>query len=150
MLNRRTQINHQVGQLHYREHVLKELHIGLEIALRDVAHSSVVGHEDIHSLKDWAILKHNIFCFRNGQQVTESLFEEIDLKVERPALDVVIIIFEIGVMGYRFIAWCPPVMLRQQLCECGLARANISCYDDVHKASRYFLTAKLINSVKLS
>jgi hypothetical protein len=68
----------------------------------------------------------------DGQQVTETLLEEIDLKIERPPMDVPIVVYKIGILVDGFKTSLPTVVSGQHPSECRLSAADVSCYGDVH------------------
>ena len=56
MRHRCAQINHQFGQSSQLEHLMEQVHVGLEVAVRKVAHRVVIGGEHIDALEDGAVL----------------------------------------------------------------------------------------------
>ena len=126
------QVDHEVGHTHHGHHLFEELHIGLVVTLREVAHGSVVLHEDVDALVDGTVLYDGVVGLCNGQQVAEAFLEEVDLQVERPAVDVAVVVFQIRVMLYGLEAWLPAVVLGKHACQRRLAAPDISCYCNVH------------------
>ena len=68
----------------------------------------------------------------NFQNILETLGQEIDLQIERPPLDILVVILQVWVISDCLIFWRPAIMLRQHTSQCRLAAADISCYSDVH------------------
>ena len=56
MFDARFEVNEQIGLLHGTHHQFEKLHVGLVVALRQVSHFVVIGHEDVHTLRNGAVL----------------------------------------------------------------------------------------------
>ena len=132
MGHRGAEVDHQIGVFDDVEHRLEEFHIGLEIAVGEVAHGVVVGGEDIDALVDGAVLDDGVLGLGDVEQVAKSLLEKVNLKGERPAGDVGVIVFEIGVVIDGFETRFPAVVTGEKVGERCLAATHISCDGDMH------------------
>ena len=132
MRNGTLQIDHEVRSLDKTHHDVEERHISLEVPLRKIAHGVVVRHEDVHTFENCPVLDDDILAFRYLENVLESLFEEIHFQIEGPPLDVLVIIFQIGIVCHGFVFRSPPVMLREHSCESRFSAPDISGYSYVH------------------
>ena len=130
------EIYHQVGLVGEGYHQLEEFHIGLEVTVGHIALGVVVGGEDIHALKDGAVLNDGAASLLEVEHIAEALFEEIDFHREGPSGDVLVIVFEIGVVRHSLELRRPLVVVGEHLRQGGLAAAYVSCYDDVHIKKR--------------
>ena len=139
MWNGGFQINQEVRRLYERHHQAEQFHICLVVSVREVPHCLVVRHEDIYALENRAVLDDDIIGMGDFQNILETLRQEIDFQVERPSLDVLIVIFKIRIICNRLILRRPAIMFRQHTGQCRLAAADISCYSNVHimKVSRF-------------
>jgi hypothetical protein len=68
----------------------------------------------------------------NGNQIAETLLQEVHLHIERPAMNIAVVILKIRVMLYGLEPWLPAIMFGQELGERRLATTYISCYCDMH------------------
>ena len=126
------QVNHQVGQTHDLHHLLEQLHIGVEVAVAQIAHRLVGGREHIDALEYRAVLDDRMLCLVDVEQVLEPLFQEVHFHGERPPWNVFIVVFQIGVIVDGLEAGLPSVVFGQHPGERRLSASNISCYSDVH------------------
>ena len=96
----------------------------------------VVLHKDVDTLVDGAVLNDGVVSLLNGQQVAKTLFEEVDLEVERPPIDVLVVVLQVRVLLNSLEAWLPAIVAGQHLRQRGLSATNVSCYCDVHIPKR--------------
>lgn len=134
---RGAQVYHKVGLVRQGYHELEELHVGVEVAVGHIALGVVVGGKYIDALKDGAILYDGRIGALELEHIAEALFEEIDFHRERPSSDVLVVVFEIRVVGHGLKLRCPAIMVGQHLCQCGLATAYVACYNDVHIGNKF-------------
>ena len=80
--NARTDINHQVGQLHQRHHQVEEVGIVGKVTVRHHTLTMQVGREDASILEDGAVLNDGVCRLRNLYHLLETLVKEIHLQVE--------------------------------------------------------------------
>ena len=132
MRNRTLEIDQQVGQLDHLHHHPEEIHVRIVVALREIAHGHVVGYEHIDALEDGAVLDDGFAAAGDFHHVLETLREEIDLQIERPALDVLVIVFQERVVGHSLEFRGPAVVLGEHPGQRGLAAADIAGDSDVH------------------
>jgi len=92
------QINEQVGGLYLGRHGLKKAEIIFEVARCHQAHVVEVGGENVGIFVNGAVLHHGDITLQNFENLLISVVQEIDLKIERPALHVVVKICEVGVV----------------------------------------------------
>ena len=79
-----------------------------------MTHGFVVGHEYIDALIDGAVLDDGMVGLGDVYQVAETLFQEVHLQIERPSIDVAIVVLQIGVVVDSLEACLPSVVLSQQ------------------------------------
>jgi len=127
-----SEVDHQVGHLDHVHHLLEELHVGLEVTIREVALFAVVGHEDIDALEDAAVLNDGVVGLVDVEDILEPLLEEVDLKRKRPSLDVVVVVLKIRIVADRLEPRFPAIMLGQHRGERGLAASYVSCNCYMH------------------
>lgn len=132
MRDGRPQVNHQVGHSHHGHHRLKQFHIALEVAVVEIAHLVVVDGEDIDTLKDASVLYDRLFRPCDVEQVFEALLEEIDLEGKRPSRDVFVVVLKIRIVVDGLELRRPTIVTGEQVGQCSLAAAYISCDDDMH------------------
>ena len=132
MRNRTAEIDEKVWSLDKRHHQPEKLHVGIVVTVSQISHRLVVGDKDIDALENSPVLNDNILRMSNFQNILETLGQEIDLQIERPPLDILVVILQIWVISDRLIFRRPAIMLRQHTSQCRLAAADISCYSDVH------------------
>ena len=75
------EINQQIRLPNHRHHKIEQMHIGLEVAVRKVAHSLVVGNEDMNTFKNGPVLDDDLVRLCNLQQILETLCQEVGLKI---------------------------------------------------------------------
>ena len=127
------EIDHEVGVANYVGHVLKQFHVGLEVAVVEVAEIVVVGREDIDALVDGSVLHDVLLLLLELQQVLEPLLEVEDLQRERPPLDVAIVVLEVWVVGYLLVVGLPSVVAGEEPRERRFSRSDIAGYGYVHE-----------------
>ena len=113
-------------------HQVEKLHIGVEVAVRKVSHSLVIGNEDVYALEDCPVLDYHILGFGNFNQILKTLCKEISLKIVGPSFDILVIVFKIWVISDRLKFRSPSVMFGKHPCERGLAATYISSYSYMH------------------
>ncbi len=67
------QINEKVRCLHHRHHKPEQVHIGLVVAVRKIAHILVVRHKYVDAFKNRPVLDNHVLRIRNLQNVLEPL-----------------------------------------------------------------------------
>ena len=135
MRDRALEIDEQVGQFDHLHHHVEQVHVGVEIALGKIAHRHVVGHEHIDALEDGAVLDDGLGTAGDLHHVLETLGEEVHLEVERPALDVLVIVFEEGIVGHGLVFRGPSIVLGEHAGEGGLAAADVAGDSDMHQGN---------------
>ena len=63
----RLQVDHQVGHADHAHHAFEELHVGLEVAVVEVAHGVVVDREDVDTFEDAAVLHDGVLAVADGE-----------------------------------------------------------------------------------
>ena len=111
------------------------MHVGLEVAVRKVAHSLVVGYKDVYSFKNRPVLNDDIVRLCNLQKVLKALSEEIGLQIVGPPFYVLIIILEIGIVGNGLEFRRSSIMLCKHSCESCLSTTDVSGYSYMHICS---------------
>ena len=81
---------------------------------------------------DAAVLYGGLLHAGNLQQMAEPLLQEEHFHVERPSLDVLVIIVEVGVVNHRLILCHPSVVVGQHACECCLPASYVPGYGYMH------------------
>ena len=132
--NGRFDVDHQVGQVHERDHQVEQVGIVFKVAVGHHALVVKIGGKDACVFKDGAVLNDGMFAFGNFNHFLESFVKEVDLCVERPAGHVGVEVGQIGIVVNWFKTWCPSVTVGEHFGERGLATANISCYCDMHNS----------------
>ena len=132
MRNRRTQINKEIRSLYQRHHQTEQIHVRIVVTVSEIPHRLVVGHENINTLENSSVLNYNILGISDFQDILKPLGQEINLQIERPPLDILIVILQIWVVCDRLEFWGPAIMFCQHAGQCRFAAAYISCYSDVH------------------
>ena len=103
----------------------------------------VVGGEDVHALKDAAVLDDGLVAGVDAQNVLEALLQEEHLQGKRPSLDVLVVVAQVGVVHHGLHEGFPTVMLGEHLGQGGFTATDISCYNDVHGSVKNRLFYKL-------
>ena len=132
MWHRGAEVNHEVGQMNHLEHLAEQFHIGLVVAVTEITEIVVVLHKDVDALEDGTVLNNSVTGLLNGDEIAKALFQKIHFEVERPPLDVIIVVLQLGVIVDRLKACLPPIMTGKHAGEGRLSAANVSCYGDVH------------------
>ena len=133
MTDRRPEIDHEVGETDSVRHVLEQFHVGLVVTVVKIAHGVVVFSKDVDAFIDGAVLYDRLFTVPYFQQILETFFQEEHLHGERPAFNVFIIIFQIGIVVHRLEPRLPSVPSGQHGREGRLAAPYVSCNCNVHK-----------------
>ena len=92
--------------------------------------------KNVSVLVNGTVLNHSLARFQYLQNLIVAAVKEEYLQIERPALHIVVKVVHIRVVGL-FVVSLPLEIFRQKTCQCGLSRANVSCYSDVHSVSFY-------------
>ena len=130
--NRRTDVDHQIGQFHERHHQIEEVSVVVKVAVAHHTHFVEVWGKDFGIFKDGAVLNDGIVGLCNGNNVFETFVEKIDLQIERPSGHVVVEVFKIRVVVNGFEERFPVVVFCQHFGERGFSATDVSGYCDVH------------------
>ena len=126
------QVDHQVRSLHHRHHQVEKSHVSLEIPLRKIPLFIVVGDEYIDALEDCPVLDYHIIRLGYLHEVLETLLEEIYLKVERPSLDILVVILQVWVICDSLVFRGPSIIIHKHSRQSGLPCTDISGNTNEH------------------
>ena len=104
----------------------------VKIARVHQSHGVQVRREDIGILIQRPVLDDVLALLPDVQQLTRPGMKIVNLDIERPAPHILIKTVDIRIRLRRLIDRPVPVMTGQQLSQCGLPRADISCNSDMH------------------
>ena len=129
--NAGAEIDEQVGRLYLRGHGVEQVEIIVEIAGRHQAHVVEVGRKNVGILVDGAVLNDSAIALKDFQNLPIPAVEEENLKIERPAVHVVVKITQVGIVVGAFVVYLPTELLAQLGAQRGFARADIAGDGDV-------------------
>ena len=132
--------------MHQGSHNVEKIHVGLIIALREIAHGIVIRHEYINAFIERPVLDDHLVALGNLDQILEPLSKEIGLKVIRPSRNIFIIIFQVRIICDRLESRCPAIMLGQHPGKRGLPTADISSNTNMHINEYYIFPFNSISS----
>ena len=81
-------------------HDVVSVHVRVVVTLREVPLSVIVGNKNMDALKEGAVLDDYVLGPADFHHVMETLLEEIHFQGKGPALNVLVIVFKIGIVGY--------------------------------------------------
>ena len=116
------------------DHGVKQVEIGLVIALIEHLGLVEVQCEDVGIFIDGAVLNSGHFLVLNGTDLGEPAIEKMYLKVEGPFTHIFIEISKIRVVFHAFEEHIHSIMFSELLCQACLSRPNISTNCHVHGA----------------
>lgn len=125
------EIDQQVWRLDLGRHGFEKLEVILKIPGRHQPHVVQVGREDVGIFVYSTVLHHRSVTAEDLEHLLITAVEEEDLKVERPALHVVVEVAQVGVVIGRFVMNVPSEMAAQLLGKGGLTGADVSGDRDV-------------------
>ena len=129
--NAGAEIDEQVGRLYLRRHGVEQVEIIVEIAGRHQAHVVEVGRKNVGILVDGAVLNDSAIALKDFQNLPIPAVEEENLKIERPAVHVVVKITQVGIIVGAFVVYLPTELFAQLGAKRGFARADIAGDGDV-------------------
>ena len=121
----------------YFHHYVVSVHVGVVIPFRQVALGVVVCYEDIDALKEGAVLDYDIVTLGDFQHVVQALLQKVHLQCKGPALDVLVVVLKIRIVGDGLKLWSPSVVPGEQCGQSSFAAADVSCYSDVHNSTKF-------------
>lgn len=127
----RPEVDEQIGRLHLRGHGAKQIEVVIEVAGGHEAHVVQVGGKDVGVFKDGAILNDGALALQDFENLPVTAVEEVNLKIERPAMHVVVEIAEVGIVLGAFVMHLPAELPAQLCAKSGFAGANVSGNGDV-------------------
>jgi dihydroorotase len=104
------QVNQKIRGLDHAAHGLKQVKIGVVIALIQVLSLFEVLGEDKGVLVDSPVLDDGMGTAANFKDLIEAAIEEVDLERESPFGHVVVKILQVGIVVHRFQMWLPVVV----------------------------------------
>jgi hypothetical protein len=107
----RAQIDQQIGSIYLLGHVFEKTDVIVKISACHQTHFVEVGCKDEGIFVDGPILDDGHISLPDIEHLLIPAIEEIDLKIERPALHIIIEIAEVRILGCILIMHLPAVML---------------------------------------
>ena len=126
-------VYHEVWELDQTNHEVEEVGIIGEITVAHHADVVQIRGKDTGILEDGTILHDGLVAARNLHHVMETLVQEVNLEIERPALHILIIISEIRIIIHWLEVCLPAISLGKHFGQCSLAATYISCYCYMHR-----------------
>ena len=127
-VDRRPEVNHQIGRLEIIGHDLEQGRIVTVVAIVHLANVMQVSGEDLGVLIDRAILDDRLAGFRHALMMLEPVRQEVDLEMERPPFHVAIKVGEVRIVIDRFEIRVPAKPIGEEPRKGGLTGADIACH----------------------